>query len=293
MSKYLMCFFFITYTAVSQERLSLNQEKPRIAVMPCDVSGEIDRDVFQQSIRDAFLESIFQKIQNKFVAVKRFTVIERAAVNKIIQEQNFQLTDLADPNKAVSIGNILGAQFIVQGNVQSIRYTTSKKNDKTRCVIEMTVRYIDVKTGEIKASTSLKGRSDKKDSKSVNMAYAALDSLDKQLAAGIKKTFPIEGKVVKVLEIEDQKKKNKIKIRLLISCGTEIGVAKDDVFRVVEEETVEIDGKSYIRNKDVGKVVVTKPESDGLFSLCKILEGEEVLLSNRKNIQKYKVISAE
>src|SRR5712691_9919703 len=46
-----------------------------------------------------------------------FLVIERASLDKVLQEQGIQLSDIADPTTAAKVGRILGVDAIVLGSV--------------------------------------------------------------------------------------------------------------------------------------------------------------------------------
>jgi curli biogenesis system outer membrane secretion channel CsgG len=90
-----------------QQRIS-TEEKPRVAVLLFDAATVSDKQVFDREGVEAFAEAATQKVVNAFVAMKRFIVVERAAIDKILQEQNFQMGDLTDPNTAANFGRLLG-----------------------------------------------------------------------------------------------------------------------------------------------------------------------------------------
>jgi len=53
----------------------------------------------------------------KLVTDGKYRVIERAALDKIIAEQNFNNSDRADPSSASKIGRILGVDTIILGSI--------------------------------------------------------------------------------------------------------------------------------------------------------------------------------
>ena len=53
----------------------------------------------------------------KLVTDGKYRVIERAALDKIISEQNFNNSDRADPSSASKIGRILGVDTIILGSI--------------------------------------------------------------------------------------------------------------------------------------------------------------------------------
>jgi hypothetical protein len=177
----------------------------------------------------------------------------------------------------------------VQGRIQNM--TTTKKEKKYRTSVEMNVRIIDVSTGEIKASRDLKGLSEPRKELSARIAYAALDDMEGKIKAGLRGIFPLEGKLIKIIDAES--KKNKEKVFVLISCGEEIGVAAGDRFHVYEEESIEMDGKTYQRQVSIGKLKVQRVELDGLFSVAEVVEGQKKIKAALQNETELKVASAE
>jgi TolB-like protein len=66
-----------------------------------------------------------------------FRVVERSQIAKILAEQEFQLSDIADAKTAVAVGNILNAEYLTSGSIGLLggQYV-------------VTVRLMRVKTGE-------------------------------------------------------------------------------------------------------------------------------------------------
>ena len=288
----ILCIMILIPAAYTQERVSLTQDKPRIAVLPFDAAKVSDTQVFDKSGVDAFAEAATQKVLNMFVQMKRFTVIERAVIDKILKEQNFQAGDWTDQKTMTNLGNLLGTQFIIHGQIQNV--ATAKKDKQYQAVISMNIRIIDVSSAEIKNSQDMKGKSEPKKEISSRIAYMALDDLNQKIESFIRKSFPIEGKVVKYLDDESSKKKgNKVKEMVLISCGKEMGVRVGDKFLIVKEEDISVDGKSYKRQKEVGKLVVKRLEVDGIFSVCEVKEGKKALHEELDKENQIKVISVE
>ncbi|GGG94472.1 CsgG/HfaB family protein [Silvibacterium dinghuense] len=85
------------------------------------------------------------------------TLIDRANVDKLIKEQNFQNSDRSDPNTAARIGKLLGVSQVVMVNVYDSNYSThqdgSNGSSKTTgtVVLRANARLIDVETEVILA----------------------------------------------------------------------------------------------------------------------------------------------
>jgi curli biogenesis system outer membrane secretion channel CsgG len=110
-------------------------------------------------IRDLMVE--------KLVQGGVYSVIERAALDKIMQEQNFSNSDRANPASAAKLGQLLGVDAIIIGSITQFgRDDKSTKvntgafgrfgaaiggvgRSKAKAVAAITARMIDVNTAEI------------------------------------------------------------------------------------------------------------------------------------------------
>jgi curli biogenesis system outer membrane secretion channel CsgG len=116
---------------------------------------------------------------NQLVNDGSYRVIERSALDKILKEQNFSNSDRANTATAAKIGALLGADTIIVGDVT--QFGRDDKNfgaggvgghwgtyglgglglKKAKAVVEVTARIVDVNTGEILASTTGHGESNR------------------------------------------------------------------------------------------------------------------------------------
>jgi hypothetical protein len=78
-----------------------------------------------------------------FVNARRYTVVDRASVDVVLAEQNFQTSGYVDDESAVSIGKFLGANVVITG---SIHGTGARKR--------LVLKAINVQTAEIVAMSS-------------------------------------------------------------------------------------------------------------------------------------------
>ena len=74
----------------------------------------------------------------QFVNSRRFTVVDRSDIDKVLTEQNFQMSGYVDDDAFVSIGKFIGANVVITG---SITGTGSQKR--------LIIKAIDVLTSEI------------------------------------------------------------------------------------------------------------------------------------------------
>lgn len=59
-------------------------------------------------------------IEDAFVNISDATVVDRGNVDKVIEEQQLQLSGLVDSETAVQIGKLIGSQFIVIGDISFV-----------------------------------------------------------------------------------------------------------------------------------------------------------------------------
>ena len=106
-----------------------------------------------------------------------YSVIERAALDKILQEQNFSNSDRANPSSAAKIGKLLGVDAMVFGSITQFGYDTKKtqvggggggwggfglggfSHKKTKAIVTVDARAVDIDTAEILVVADGKGES--------------------------------------------------------------------------------------------------------------------------------------
>jgi len=106
-----------------------------------------------------------------------YSVIERKALDKILKEQNFSNSDRADPNSAAKIGKLLGVDAIIVGSIT--QFGNDNKNTKvgggggglggfglggfshkkSKAVVALDARIVDIDTAEILGVAEGKGES--------------------------------------------------------------------------------------------------------------------------------------
>ncbi len=113
------------------------------------------------------------KVSEQFL-IRGVKIVERAKINKILQEHGFNQTGYVDNSTATEIGKIIGVPAIFIGNVSSPSETNTanlRDNTWSSYSVTFTGRIISVKTGEILLSGSASG-------KRGHPNYAMLDAID-------------------------------------------------------------------------------------------------------------------
>lgn len=87
---------------------------------------------------------ISEELITKLYLTKKFKVIERQLLNKIIAEQRLSLTGMIDPNSAKKLGKVLGVDAIVSGTLTDLAQS-----------LKVNARMLNTETGEIFAVASV------------------------------------------------------------------------------------------------------------------------------------------
>src|SRR5882724_1781395 len=122
-------------------------------------------------------KGISDLLVNNLVKDGTYSVIERKALDKILTEQNFSNSDRANPNSAAKLGKLLGVDAIIVGSVTQFGNETKNTNvggaaggfvpfglgnvgrKKSKAIVAITARLVDVDTGEIVGVAEGKGES--------------------------------------------------------------------------------------------------------------------------------------
>jgi TolB-like protein len=78
------------------------------------------------------------ELEFQLVTAKQFTIVDRKTLDTVRSEQNFQLSGDVSDQSAVSIGNMLGANIVITGNITGTGNTQ-----------RLTLKALDVKTAQI------------------------------------------------------------------------------------------------------------------------------------------------
>jgi curli biogenesis system outer membrane secretion channel CsgG len=242
-----------------------------------------------------------------------YSVIERKALDKIMKEQNFSNSDRADPNSAARIGKLLGVDAIIVGSITQFGNETKNTNiggggggfggfgiggvghKKSKAIVAVTARLVDIDTAEIlgvaegkgesaRESTSLLGgggnwhgfgggaadfgSSDFQSTIIGEAVKAAVDSLSQEVIADkdklVARTIVVEGLVAAVDSGQ-----------VILNVGAKNGVKVGDQLNV-ERVTKEIKDPStgkVIRRMATSVGIVKVTDVDDISSVCTTVSG--------------------
>ncbi|MCF7858377.1 MAG: CsgG/HfaB family protein [Candidatus Cloacimonetes bacterium] len=142
------------------------------------------------------IESVTEKLITQLVNLRRFRVIERSALDKIMQEQKLGMTGFVDEETAVKVGKLAGADVIIMGRI-NLEIGFAKVN----------ARGIDTETSELIVA---------KEADTGNTNIENIEKLVEQVAVGIYNDLPLVEGVVMAVEEE----------QVILSIGSQVGVRK-------------------------------------------------------------------
>ncbi|MGE4498196.1 MAG: CsgG/HfaB family protein [Deferribacterales bacterium] len=148
-----------------------------------DVTSSGQVDTYMREVAPKIGEYAQSATENVVANVGGMSIFDRSSLESILSEQKFQMA-IADPDTAVRAGKLAGVQYIFAGTVDSIsaKYVAPDKsnsndtgnawlnlalavgkaaaNTQTGWIVnvEMTVKMIDVETGQVVINNKVKGR---------------------------------------------------------------------------------------------------------------------------------------
>lgn len=230
---------------VTMEMLNYNPTKVTrvgsrlsIAVMPFGSKGE------SKDVSDLVMEKLITKLVN----LRRFRVIERGAMDKIVEEQKLAVSGIVDEETAIEMGKIVGADAIVLGSCNLIQEFVTIK-----------ARLIDVETSETIVA---------KEVQSENTDIRSIEQIVENLAIKIYNDIPlVEGYIVNVEpEIVYLDIGNKAGIRKGTKC-----VAFREGDKIMHPVTGEVLGKKVTK---LGELVVIQVQDKLSMARFVVEEGK-------------------
>jgi curli biogenesis system outer membrane secretion channel CsgG len=141
-------------------------------------------------IVDRFTEAPRSILEDMLSNMKGIRIVERQRVDSVLMETEFgAMSGLVDPEKAVKLGKMLGANMIVMGTIIEIRddhreftgYGVKSKVNKVVCQIR--VRLLDIESGAISFSKIVEGAKTYTESTYGKSDSGTKDGYDRDFAA--------------------------------------------------------------------------------------------------------------
>ena len=81
----------------------------QMAVSILDFEGE--------DVEEKVLKACFNQLEESLSQSNRFTIIEKGKRDELLEEQKIQNTGICDADCAVEIGQLIGAEYLMLGNI--------------------------------------------------------------------------------------------------------------------------------------------------------------------------------
>ncbi|MBN2411958.1 hypothetical protein JXQ31_09725 [candidate division KSB1 bacterium] len=237
-----LTFFLIIFMV---NTLLYAQNKTRIAVLSFEA----------KNVNQETAEAVADILSTELFNTNRFDVIERQAINKILEEQKLQMTGITDMSQAAEIGKMLNVEKILIGSVSRLGQTYI-----------INTRLVGVETGalELAENTKSQGGED------------GLPTAIAQLVSKISQKITLEGTIIKVNQNV-----------VLIDLGKNHGIKKDQMLDVIRigDVITDLSGAAIGTSEDligILKVINVKNEySEAQIKQSKVMVrlGDKVRLS--------------
>jgi len=232
--KIMLMFCFLVYTAFNL------QSQTVIAVLPLDA---INVDKF-------LVEQATLQLQTYLIGCKRYVVVDRQIIDKILKEQALQQSGAVDLTKVVETGKILGADKIITGKLY--RYTSGLLSGN----LSLAFSVIDVASSRIEFS---------KDETDPSGASWTARDLAFYATADFVENYPLIGRITNISGNN-----------ILINLGENYGVASKSRLFVAHKENE--NDQNYLR-KGMLKVIDSK-DKESVANLVSLTDNNIPLAVN-------------
>lgn len=230
--------------------------------------------------RTLFEDLIYTQIVNALVNSAQFTVVDRANIDKVLNELRTQHSGIIDDSNQKDLGKMLGTDLIAIADIVSYNESTKKKEELfgsqryCKAKIEVIITLSNVETGVLFQTFNISARNDMKGdwSKAPKSRAVCLGKFSNKLKDELEKSmskFPFES-IAKITK----------RGSIYVSAGSIDGIKNDMIFDLFISEYDE-DEDEYYEDK-IGQIVVTDNEKGrgikaGTKSKCDALDFTESL----------------
>lgn len=239
-------------------------------------------------------QGISDMLTTALVKTGNYRVIERAELDKILDEQDLGNSGIVTPESAAKVGQVLGVELAVLGSVTEFGYKKSKTGGRIKgyglavqsqsATIALDCRFVNTSTGEILSAESVRKEKSSKgikvDTRKIHfesqkkfdeslVGKATRDAV-KRVIQLIDESAPLIPWQAKVVTERDGK--------VFINAGAQAGIRAGDRFVIYRkgEELIDPDTGLTLGSVDskIGMIEVTDPDvGAGKASECRIVDG--------------------
>ncbi|HEX9933732.1 MAG TPA: CsgG/HfaB family protein [bacterium] len=177
-------------------------------------------------------EALTDLLRTELFNTGRFTVVERQKIQKILEEQKFQMSGLTDTDEVTQIGRLL--------NVKKIMIGTITKLGGTHII---NTRIVDVQSGQVELAEAVESKG----------GEDLLPGAVTELALKISYKVGLEGSIIRITGET-----------FYIDLGSADGIATGQVFSVIRpgEAITDLEGRVIGTNSEIiGSIMITKVQN--------------------------------
>ena len=210
-------------------------------------------------------ESVAEAVVSEIANIGGMKIYTRRDLQKVLEEQKFQMSGLVDPNTAVQIGQLAGVRYIVTGAVNNINLRWVEVGESVKhglsehlglvgtalaaaattqegwnLTVDLVVKVIDAQTGEVVLSKTVSGREVLGKTPTFNYdsiiggaKKAAAEALE-DIRPELSKLFPLRGYIIQLRTAPDKSARY-----ALINVGAKQGLKEGQEFFVIDFQVVE------------------------------------------------------
>lgn len=259
--------------------LDKSSDRKRIALLP--IESKINNVKLSKKIS---LE-LQNEIESNLVQTRKFAVLSRTDIGKVLNEQNFINLDAVNKNEKAKLGNLLGGDVILSVTINSANYNVIEKSNQYISTVSIdyegslsiNLKVISAVTGEIKFSDTYNSTINHKNKSISDMIKDVSFRAVKSVVYAI---YP--NRIIKVIGND-----------VFVNTGGK-SLKKNDILAVYKEGEIMIDpytGESLGSSSvEIAKIKIVRIEPK--FSVGKIIEGgnieinmtvKSVINANKKN----------
>jgi TolB-like protein len=215
-----------------------------------------------KNIEQETAEAVSDILGTELFNTNRFNVVERQAIEKILEEHKLQMSGITDMDQAAQIGKMLNVQKIMIGSVSKLG---------SNYIIN--TRLVNVETGELDLAEKIQSGGGE------SGLPTAISSLAKNIANKVK----LEGAV---LQVNQQ--------TIMINLGSHHGITQNQILQVVRvgESIKDLDGNIIGKNEDkLGLIKVTEVKEK--YSNAIVLESKLPFMRGDKVRETAQTVKAE
>lgn len=208
---------------------------------------------------------VTEKVVEMLTNTHRFRVVDRTSYDKVHAELELQKSEaFIDSENTATQGIAVAAEKMITGHIAKIPVYAIKnpygsvKGYKASVAFQM--KIVDVETGLSNEATSFQGQTSEMMLSPESAVTQSMASLQGELEEYFRVNFPLEGKIVKILDSTNDKA-----ALVLLNVGKKQGVKHNDRFRIAHIEM--LDGKPY--PLVIGEITVTRLSGDD-FAECSV-----------------------